>query len=157
MQIQLAEDQIQLCGVIPQCIQHGQESGTQQKLRCHLLPGSKPQVLLLDCLDVVIRKADAGKQQREHHACDQPQHAVPDLRIRAVLDTLGAIQHIPGDHRDHGADDKHKTTHNGGTLLVLVPTGANLQNRLSEVDLLQIRNQNPADGSSEHCGQQRCC
>ena len=155
MQIQPEKDEIQLCGVIPQCIQHRQEACTKQELSSHFLLRAKPQVLLFHRFDIIVRKADTGKQQRKRHACNQPQHTVAGFHSCGIRHTLGTVKHIAGDHRNHRADDKHEAAHDRRTLLILVPAGADFQNGLAEVNFFQIWNQDSADGACQH-RRQKC-
>ena len=57
-------------------------------------------------------------------------------------------------HRNGNAYDKHKAAHGGGTLLALVPLGADLQDSLPKMQTAQHGQQPKAPHSGNNTGQQ---
>ncbi len=124
------------------------------KLENQLLRRGQTEVALFDDLGVVIHKADDAVGERQAETGKD----IDDLarNIGAVgVDKFAAGEDIDdrADDGDKGdRDNKHDAAHNGSALLFFVPAGTDLQDRLSEIELVQVGDQKP----SRHCRNDKC-
>ena len=101
------------------------------ELEYQFLLRGQAEIALLDNLDIIVDKADTAVEKRiqqtdKHKAADGIQPAVTDR-----------VQQYARGRRDHDTDDEHDTAHCGSTLLILMPVGTLLQNRLAEFQPVQ--------------------
>ena len=104
-------------------MQKQQVHRAKQNLQRHLLLFGQALILLFYDLQVVIEEADGPEQQRQHQAIE---HTGPHNCRHWIAHGRGMHEQIGYHHRNGNAYDKHKAAHGGGTLLALVPLGADL-------------------------------
>lgn len=112
--------------------QPGQQRSGHQQLADDLLPGPQTQITLFYHLDEIVQKADQAKAE----GGEDGQIQAPGIR---AAHQLGAAVQQAGEgqaDREYGAQNEAQTAHGGGTLLFVVPGGANLLDGLPEVQLM---------------------
>ena len=119
----------------------------------------RPRLRFFHYLNIVVNKADYTKRYRQQDGAPVP----GDLHLCAMPEVIFPLaQHEASHHRrDENGKNEHEAAHGGSALLILVPAGADVQNGLSKVQLVQIGNQKiSADcrhRKANGCHSQYCC
>ena len=101
-----------------------------------LLPLCQTQIAFLHHADIIVHKADGTEGQG--HAQPGEELHLHEQRFRYSH----RVEHrYAGAYRHGNADDEHQAAHGRGSLLSLVPAGADLPNGLPEVEPMQKRDQ----------------
>ena len=109
------------------------------ELEHELLDSRQAEVALLDDLDIVVDEADCAVRQRETdtrvNERRNPERVLLVHADKACAEEV--VEHNAQYSDNYGTDNEHNTAHSRCALLILVPRRSDIENRLTEVKLVQ--------------------